>query len=35
MEKIKISGTYGDPVKLYLDGYFYTKYGNYLKIKKC
>lgn len=33
MEKIKISGTYGDPVKLYLDGYVYTKYGNYLKIK--
>lgn len=32
-EKIKISGTYGDKVKLYLNGYVWTKYGDFLKIK--
>ena len=32
-KKIKISGTFGDTVKLYLDGYVGTKYGDFLKIK--
>ncbi|MFM2394615.1 MAG: hypothetical protein RLZZ546_2597 [Bacteroidota bacterium] len=32
-KKIKISGTYGDKVKLYLDGYVSTKYGEFLKVK--
>ena len=32
-KKIRISGTYGDPVTLYLDGYVSTKYGDFLKIK--
>lgn len=31
--KIKISGVYGDEVSLYTDGYVYTKYGDFLKIK--
>jgi len=31
--KIKISGTYGDPVNLHLNGYVGTKYGDFLKIK--
>ncbi len=31
--KIRISGTYGDKVTLYLDGYVSTKYGDLLKIK--
>ena len=31
--KLKISGTYGDRVKLHLDGYVNTKYGKMLKIK--
>jgi hypothetical protein len=31
-KKILISGTYGDPVVLYLDGYVGTKYGDYLRI---
>lgn len=31
--KIKISGTYGDKVKLHLDGYVSTKYGDFLKVK--
>lgn len=30
---IKIEGTYGDPVKLYLDGYISTKYGDFHKVK--
>lgn len=32
-EKIKISGTYGDKVKLHLNGYVYTKYNEMFKIK--
>ena len=30
---IKISGTFGDEVKLYLDGYVHTKYSDIEKIK--
>lgn len=33
LKKIKIHGTYGDPVNLYVHGFIGTKYGEICKIK--